>query len=383
MRVFGGSWKTLKLVRVMGIYWLVSLVLSAVMAYAYHLPMAMVALSALSLSLAALLGFFTVKQIDKIRAVLASYYKDEGAKITEAVAEVSKPYRRAALFHPSLIDYIVVGRDPYEIYVPFLFKKTLRYETYEAIVHQSYIGEHIFWGLFLELIGSGIIAVEPYEDTMAIFVKECRDMPSIILEICDVLQKASARESRDITFDREIYATALTVDTLKGFLSEVEWSVDTEEGTYDITRFQHVGILLFTHVITEFRPPQAYDVYPPVKLSGRIVSMFELYKTLYSAMAFLSTASWTLLLFGMTLQAVLASVVGFAAGYLYFPNDVYHPSLPWYNRYKVWRYLRKKVSKILPHRMSLEDASIYVAAGGEDKDNLIMAVYLGAVAIEK
>ena len=212
-----------------------------------------------------------------------------------------------------------------------------------------------------------------------LYLRKCRDVSPIINEICDFLHKASAREKEDIPYDMEVYSGAMTLNTLKAYMRENEKIGVSQQS---LTRFDHLGIILFTMVVAEFSIRNTRDKFPPVKLDRDVMKKMETYRSTYAASSMFATVVWTLPIFGMNLFSALAAVVGFAFGYLYMPVDVYHPSIPWYNRYKVWHYIRKKLGGELATTMDLEDIMAFVFLDGHDKRDFMLSIVVGVVDVK-
>ncbi len=329
-----------------------------------------------ALLLALISAYVASSMREGVKKALAEFYKDRGATINDTVADVSRPYRRAILYDPPFIDRIVDGKDPYVVY-PIASLRMMSSWTDEDLILQADLGKRVFWNVFLEMLESGLISLEIKENgKVFLFVRRCRDITPVMNEVCEFIRRASAREEREIPYDMEVFSSALTLDTLKQFMNEKE-NIATPQS---LTRFDHLGIILFTMVVGEFSLKETRDTFPPVKLDGDVMGKLEVYRSVYAAASMFATVIWVLPLFGISLFAALAAVVGFAFGYLYMPHDIYHPSIPWYNRYKVWHHIRKRLF-FQSAPMSVEDVLHFVILDGQDKRDFMLSIVLGTLQI--
>ena len=361
-------------------YLMFSLVLSLVFVYAsqnthwvfiYTLPFIFLAL---------LMGYISYKTYMGIKALMVKFYREE-MEIQEGVADVSKPYRRGALYLPEMIPDIVDGVDIYRVFSPFLSSGKMPPNIYHDMLKYVFIGERVFWMTLMDMVRLTLVDVGE-EGEVVLKLKNCASGVSpVISEVCDVLKKASVREKKEIDYDKEVYVCALRLTTLNEYLSEVDINLNVGGGRRPLSRMQHVSILLYEVLIGEFRPPTAFDKHPPIPLPLKVSLVLDRYKSTYSLSYFMSTLAWAVPYFSLSYFAFLAAVVGFATAYLYVPSGIFHPSIPWYNRYRVWSYMRHKVKGIYPERMSVEDALLYIKAFSSETDHFLLAVVLGEVEI--
>ena len=336
-------------------------------------------ISAVSLILSFMATYMAWSMRDDVKSALAEFYKERGATIGDTVVDVSRPYRRGVLYHPRFIDRIVDGQDPYVIYPMASLRVLHTFQDNEDLSFQADLGKRVFWNVFLEMLDTELVVASISEDEEVIlYLKKCRDVSPIINEICDFLRKASARERENIPYDMEIYSGAMTLKTLKAYMRENE-KIGVSQS---LTRFDHLGIILFTLVVGEFSIKETRDKFPPVKLDRYVMKKMETYRSTYAAASMFATVVWTLPIFGMNLFSALAAVVGFAFGYLYMPVDVYHPSIPWYNRYKVWHYIRKKLGGEFATTMDLEDTLAFMLLDGYDKRDFMLSIVVGVVDVK-
>ncbi|UZN23712.1 hypothetical protein GM182_07640 [bacterium 3DAC] len=330
------------------------------------------------------MGYVSYRVYMHTKEYLIHFYKEAATNINTVVADVGKPYRRGALYQPQMIEDIVEGNDVYKIYSAFLTRSRVPSNIYEHMIKYESVGEYVFWGTFLDMVKAGIVVtnnIPEGDGDIILYVKKCDGISLVLDEVCDVLKKASVREKSEISYDKEIYKCALHLSTMEKYLSEVDINLNVDGERMPITRVQHISILLYNHLIAEFTPPKPFDKYPPFTLPRRASLVVDKYKSTYSLSYFMSTLAWAIPYFGLTYFAFLAAIVGFSVAYLYVPSGIYHPSIPWYNRFRVWQYMRKKVSGIYPEHMSTRDAISYVTSFPDEADHFLLATYIGVVNI--
>ncbi len=340
--------------------------------FIYTLPFIMGAL---------IMGYVSYRVFMRTRHIFVDFYQNEGAKIDGVVADVGKPYRRGALYHPTMIEDIVDGKDPYHVYIGFLTKKNIPSYIYKRMMKYAALGEQVFWGTLLEMIKGGLIVAEPYDDDIVMYVRKCGGVSLVFDEVCDVLKKAAVRETISIDYNRDDFQYALTISTLIKYLSEPDIQAAIDRQSKAFTRIQHIGLIMFTHIITEFKPPYPFDRYPPFNLPRHIMLAYDKYKSTYALSFFMSTLAWSIPYFGLTYFAFLAAIVSFSVAYLYVPSSIYHPSVPWYNRYRVWNYMRQKYHNKFPHKVKMIDAIAYTSVSSQEANAFFMGVYLGLIHI--
>jgi len=347
--------------------------------------------SIVSLTLAVLSGYLARRFQKKVRSFLIQFYKEAYKELlrNSSLPTVSRPYRRAALYVKDMIDDIVDGKDVYVLYQSFIAVRKMSRSVYEKVKKISQYGMQILAGTLLDMVRVGSVKVDVFDvvdvDDLILYVKYPDAGTPYVEEVCDVLKKAAIHEIAKIQYDKEKYDMALRLSTLKKFLEEVEMLVDVEGRQVPVDRYTYLGSLVYEHLLVESMLPRPYSSSPPIQLPVNISLIYDIYNMMHSGVYFFSTLSWAMLLFGISHFAFLTAVVGFAIAYMYVPGDIYHPSVPWYNRYRVWQVMRDHLKTEFWKVMSIKDAMVYVSALKESEvmlERFIMGVYIYAIEIE-
>lgn len=371
-------------------YFVVSLIVTLVLFQFEHYK-GIIYYSIASIALAVLSGYMARIFSKKTRAILIQFYKEGYKELLRksSLPIVSRPYRRAALYVKEMIDDIVDGIDVYTSYQSFIALRKMPRSVYEKLKKVSQYSMQIFVGTLLDMVNSGSIKVDVLDsgdvEDLILYVNCTEAISPYVEEVCDVLKKAAIREIAKIQYDKGKYNIALRLSTLKKFLEEIEILLDVDGQQIPIDRYTYLGSLIHEHLLVEYRLPRPYSDTPPIQLPMDVSLIYDIYNMMYSGVYFFSTLAWSLLLFGISHFAFLTAVVGFALAYMYVPVDIYHPSVPWYNRYRVWQVMRDHLKDELWESMSIKDALVYVSILKESEmmlERFIMAVYISAIDIK-